>query len=77
MRRFWTTLGVAVVALVLGTPDALAMHSAGGTTPSGGFPWDTVLIWGAIGVGIVLVLAWIAVEGRRHHWHLPHRPVHA
>jgi len=78
MRRSWRTLWIAVAAFTLGTADALAMHApGGGGTTSGGFPWDTVLIWSGIGVGIVLVLAWFAVEGQRHHWHVPHRPVRA
>ena len=78
MRRIWSALGAALVALVA-APAAAALHYGGGqagTTTGGGFPWETVLIWCGIGVGVALIALWAVAEGRRHHWRLPHRPVH-
>lgn len=77
-RLVATLVGVAGGFMVF-AQDALAMHKEGYTAPaasSGGFPWSTVGMWAGIGLGIVLVAAWVAAEGRRHHWHPPHRPVH-
>jgi hypothetical protein len=78
MARLVTALIGAAGGFMVFAQDALAMHKEGSTASasSSGFPWATVGIWLAIGLGIVLVVAWVAAEGRRHHWHLPHRPVH-
>ncbi len=79
MRGMWsrlTALSTAAV-LALGVPDALALHGPRHATLSsgGGFPWETVLLWTAVGVFVVLILAWVVDAGRRRHWHL-HRPAH-
>jgi hypothetical protein len=78
MARLVTTLVGAVGGCLLFAQEALAMHREGpvADASSSGFPWTTVGIWLAIGLGIVLVVAWVASEARLHHWHPPHRPVH-
>lgn len=78
MKRVWPALATVVAALTVYVPEALALHGgAGAPAASGGFPWGTVFLWGGIGVGIVLILTWIVATARRHHWHMPHRPIHA
>lgn len=79
MRRSLTTLGTVIASFAVSAPAAWAMHapSDNAKSTSSGFPWHTVLIWGGIGVGVVLVATWTIVEARRHHWHIPHRAVHA
>jgi hypothetical protein len=75
VRRIATTLVAVAGGLLLFVPDALAVHNIDHTNASSGFPWHTVGLWGGIGVGVVLLGTWLMVEGRRHHWHPPHRPV--
>jgi hypothetical protein len=78
MRRSLMTFGFVIASFALTAPVAWAIHGPGGSsTTSSGFPWHTVLVWGCIGVAIVLAVVWTVVEGRRHHWHMPHRPAHA
>lgn len=67
-------VGVVVGAMVLAS-DALAVHNLGHPAVSSGIPWDTVALWGGIGVAVVLLAAWLAFEGRRRHWLSPHGPV--
>lgn len=81
MRRRLAFGVVLFSSIVFATADGfVAMHGPGNSisnSPSSGFPWHGVLIWAAIGVVIAFVLTRLVLEGRRHHWHLPHRPVHA
>ncbi len=67
-------VGVAAGAMLFAS-DALAMHDMGHHTVSSGFPWDRFGLWAGIGVAAVLLVAWLAFEGRQHHWLPPHRPV--
>ena len=78
MLRFATLLVALAGGAMVFVQDALAMHDVGHrtVTTSSGWPWDTIGLWSGIGVAIVLVAAWLAFEGRRHHWLPPHRPVH-
>lgn len=77
MRRIATSIVVVAGGCLFFAQDALAKHIeySGASSSSSGFPWHTVALWGGIGVGIVLLGTWLLVEGRRHHWHPPHRPV--
>jgi hypothetical protein len=75
MRRIATSLVVVAGGFLLFVQDALAMHNVDHRVTSSGFPWHTVGIWSGIGVGIVLLGTWLVAEGRRRHWHPPHRPV--
>jgi hypothetical protein len=78
MARLFTAFVGAAGGFMLFAQDALAAHREGPVAPttSSGIAWTTIGIWSAIGLGIVLVAAWLAFEGRRHQWHPPHRPVH-
>ena len=80
MRRIVTSLVAVAGGCLLFAQDALAMHVEGSmygssTASSSGFPWNTVALWGGVGVAVVLLGTWLLVEGRRHHWHPPHRPI--
>ncbi len=75
MRRFAASVVAVAGGAMLFVPNALALHNYGHPTP-GGFPWETVVLWGAIGIGVVLLAAWFGLEARRHHWLPPHRPIH-
>ena len=78
MRRFLVSFVTTLAAVASTAPAAWAVHGPGASsTASSGFPWHDVLLWGGIAVGIVLVVGWTVMEARRHHWHVPHRPVHA
>lgn len=82
MRRRWAAVAALsatpAAALVL-APDAVAAHGPRGirthAITSSGFPWDTVVLWAAVGIAVVLLLAWVVDQGRRRRWHL-HRPAH-
>jgi Na+-driven multidrug efflux pump len=76
VRRIVTTIVAAAGGFLLFVPNAFAMHNLDHRTFSSGVDWGSVAIWTGIGVGIVLLATWLVVEGRRHHWVPPHRPVH-
>ena len=78
MARLATIVVAVAGGLLLFVEDALAMHDLGHrvTSSSSGFAWDTFGLWMGIGVAVVLLVVWLAYEGRRHHWLPPHRPVH-
>ncbi len=76
MRRIAAVFVTAAGGFLLFVEDAFAMHDVGHADVSSGIQWGTVALWTGIGVGIVLLATWLMVEGRRHHWALPHRPVH-
>jgi hypothetical protein len=77
MARVAKILAGVAGGFMVFVPDALAMHDVGHRTVStSSVPWDTIGLWSGIGVAIVLVVVWLAFEGRRHHLLPPHRPVH-
>ena len=76
MRRIATSLVAVAGGFMLFVQNAAAMHRTGNPdVSSGGFAWHTVALWSGIGIAIVLLGTWLMVEGRRHHWRPPHRPV--
>lgn len=78
MRRIATTLVGVVGGFLLFAGDALAgpfPDGYGRSATSFSAPSQTVGLWAAIGVGIVLTVAWLVYEGQKHEWHPPHRPV--
>ena len=78
MRRIATTFLVVVGGFLVFAQDAWAgpfPDGYGRSASSFGAPSHTVGLWAAIGVGIVLVVAWLVYEGQKHEWHPPHRPV--
>ncbi len=76
MRRIAVTFVAAAGGYLLFVQDAVGMHNVDHRDISSGVQAGTVALWAGFGVGIVLLATWLFIEGRRHHWHPLHKPVH-